>query len=196
MLKTKLVLILIGVIILLGALVTFEHNRAKSFKEQAEDREAIMNIKERDWKTKEGRLVHENSVIKLQSDKVAKELFKNDSLLKDLNIKWNKVHSLSKTTVENHYHISTPLINNKDSTYTLKEWKNTWLTVNGQVDLKKNSVSLDYEHKDTITQVIHYKRSKKFLGIIGYGKFEFLSQTVLADSSSKVKSQITYIKNK
>lgn len=200
MLKNRLIIILLVVIGIIVSLLFIQKAQTKKFKEQAEDREAIMKVKERDWVTKEGRLVHENSVVKLQSDKVTKELFKNDSsmnsLLKDLNVKVNKMQSFSRTSVSNHYHVNTPVTNNGDSTYKIKEWKNPWLTVSGEIDLKKNIASLDYDHKDTIIQVIHYKRSKKFLGLIPYGKFEFVSQTTTADTASKVVEQVTYIKNK
>jgi hypothetical protein len=195
MLKARLIFILIGAIVILSLLFINQYNRTQKFKEQAEDRESIMNVKEKEWRTKEGRLVHQNSVIQLQSDKVTKEIFKQDSLLQEMNIKWNKVHSLSKTTVVNNYHITTPAINQGDSTYKIKEWTNGYLTTSGRIDLKKNIVSLDYQHKDTIFQVIHYKRSKKFLGI-PYGKFNFVTETTTADTSSRIVDQITYIKQK
>lgn len=194
--KNYSILILVIIILSLGSYSLYQTNRAKKFKEQAEDREAIMKVKEKDWITKSGKLVHENSVIKLQSDKVAKEVFKKDSLLIDLGIKWKNVHSVSKTTIENHYHITSPITNNGDSTYKIKEWKNTWLTLNGDIDIKKNTIDINYTHKDTLSQVIHYKRSKKFLGLIPYGKFEFLSETTTSDSLSKVVDQTTYIKQK
>jgi hypothetical protein len=184
MLKARLIFILIGAIVILSLLFINQYNRTQKFKEQAEDRESIMNVKEKEWRTKEGRLVHQNSVI-----------FKQDSLLQEMNIKWNKVHSLSKTTVVNNYHITTPAINQGDSTYKIKEWTNGYLTTSGRIDLKKNIVSLDYQHKDTIFQVIHYKRSKKFLGI-PYGKFNFVTETTTADTSSRIVDQITYIKQK
>jgi hypothetical protein len=194
-LKNYLILGLIVALISLSGYSFIQSERAKAFKQQAEDREA-MNIKERDWITKEGRLIHENSVAKIQSDKVAKEVFQKDSLIKDMGIKWNKVLSLSKTTVHNHYHIDTTIIDNGDSTFNIPQWKNKYLTVSGLIDLKKNRVSLDYDHRDTLTQVIHYKRSKKFLKLIPYGKFTFLSETTCADSSSKVIDQITYVRDR
>lgn len=199
MFKNKLILIFIGIIVILCGLIAFEHKRAISFKEQADDRESIMKVKERDWITKEGRLVHENSVASIKSDKVAKEYLKKDSatnaLLKDLKIDWRKVHSLSKTTVVNNYYLDTTIVPTSDSTYEFK-WNNTWLSVNGKIDIKNKRIQQNYTHTDTINQVVHYKRSKKLLKLIPYGKFIFVSEVTCADSSSKVTDQTTFIKQK
>jgi hypothetical protein len=198
--QNYLILALIIVLFLVGGYALVQQERAKAFKDQAEDRESAMKVKERDWVTEKGRLVHENSVASFKSDKVAKEFLKQDSatnaLLKDLNVKWRKVQSLSNTITHNHYHIDNEIINNGDSTYTIPEWKNNYLKVSGVIDLKKNIVSLDYDHKDTITQVIHYKRSKKLLGIIPYGRLTFVSETTCADSSSKIVDQTTFVRDR
>lgn len=187
-------LIVLAIITLFG-LWQYQIARTKKFKEISEDRESAMNVKEREWRSKSGKLVHENTVIKIQSKEMAKEIFKKDSFLRDLGIKWKDVHSLSKSPIHNHYHITTPVINNGDSTYKIKEWTNRFLTINGEIDLKKNKADLDYLHLDTLKQVITYKQ-KRFLGIIPHGKITFTSEVTMADSASKVTDQTTYVRQK
>lgn len=193
--KINLTAILLVIIFALVIILDFEYKSKKEYKRQNEDLHNVLEVKERNWTTKNGKLVHENTVVKLQSDKIAKQILKQDSTLKELGIKWSRVQSLSKTTIENHYHIEIPITPIKqDSTFAF-EWKNNYLEVNGEVDLVKKRITQDYVHKDTITQVIHYKQ-KRFLGIFPHGPITFLSEVTTADSCSKVTHQTTYVRNK
>jgi len=192
-LQSKIILFLCGIVGVLFVILLLQNKKISNIKNQLSDREQVMKYSERDWTNKYGKVVHEADVIKLESNKIARELLKKDSVLKHTETKLKELHSLSKTVVENHYHIQTPIVKKTDSTYKIKEWKNNWLTVNGEFDIRKNIANLEYLHRDTISQVIKYKR-KKFLGIVPHGPIMFKTETISADTNSKIVHQITYIK--
>jgi predicted Holliday junction resolvase-like endonuclease len=197
--KNKLLLILFSAVALLVVLLLLAQNKIQNLNDEVDSRETAMNVQVKQWKDEFGRLHYENSVIHLKSDKVAKELLKQDSSLKQMNIKWNQVHSLNKSVTETHYHIEAPLTEHTKTDGTKVDsihYKGTWLTIRGEVDSKKKVSKIDYTHRDTITTVIKAKRKKVFFKLLPIGPLEFKSESMAADTSSKIVHQTTILKEK
>lgn len=197
--KNQLLLILVSTVVLLVVLLLLAQSKIKNLNDEIDSRETAMNIQVKQWKDEFGRLHYENTVIHLKSDKVAKELLKQDSTLKQMNINWKQVHSLNKAVTETHYHIETtlkPYIKSDGTKVDSIKYDGRWLTIRGEVDSKKKVSKIDYLHQDTITTVIKAKRKKVFFKLLPIGPLEFKSESMAADTSSKIVHQTTILREK